>query len=242
VWKDDGWLYLEQGGVVPAVEVPSPDPSSVLRPRGSSRTDFSKARELPMEFQWLRTPYPERLFTLTGKALRLRGRESIGSWFEQSLVARRQEDFHFHSETSLAFDPTEYRHVAGLTYYYNRFKFHAVAVTWHEKHGRALTMLSCPGDYPDGRLTFALGEPIALPPKGVVGLAADVDHGELQFRYDTGEGWRMVGPILDASVISDEGGRGAHGSFTGAFIGMFAFDTAGTATPADFSYFEYSPR
>ena len=58
-----------------------------------------------MEFQWLRTPYPERLFTLTGKALRLHARESIGSWFEQSLVARRQEDFAFHGETSLDFRP-----------------------------------------------------------------------------------------------------------------------------------------
>ena len=45
---------------------------------------------LPIDFQWLRTPCPERLFTLTGRALRLHGRESIGSWFEQSLVARRQ--------------------------------------------------------------------------------------------------------------------------------------------------------
>jgi xylan 1,4-beta-xylosidase len=58
-----------------------------------------------MEFQWLRTPYPERLFTLTGKALRLHARESIGSWFEQSLVARRQENFAFRSETSLDFRP-----------------------------------------------------------------------------------------------------------------------------------------
>jgi xylan 1,4-beta-xylosidase len=242
VWRDDDWLYLEQGGVMPAVDVPSPDPASTPRPRAASRNDFSKCHDLPMEFQWLRTPHHERLFSLTGKALRLHGRESIGSWFEQSLVARRQEDFRFHGETSLVFAPTDYRHVAGLTYYYNRFKFHAIAVTWHESLGRALTILSCPGDYPDGRLVFPPGTPIALPGRGPVRLAAHVDHGELQFRYDTGEGWRAFGPVLDASVISDEGGRGAHGSFTGAFIGMFAFDTAGTATPADFSYFEYAPR
>jgi xylan 1,4-beta-xylosidase len=48
--------------------------------------------------------------------------------------------------------------------------------------------------------------------------------------------------VLDASVISDEGGRGAHGSFTGAFIGMLAFDTSGAACPADFHYFDYAPR
>ena len=47
--------------------------------------------------------------------------------------------------------------------------------------------------------------------------------------------------MLDASLISDEGGRGAFGSFTGAFIGMLCFDTSGTARPADFSHFHYLP-
>ncbi len=241
-WSEDDWLYLEADGVVPAVEVASPDPDIVApRPRESWR-DFSGCRELPIEFQWLRTPFPERLFTLTGSALRLHGRESVGSWFEQSLVARRQEDFVFRAETSLAFDPHSYQQVAGLTYYYNRFKFHFVAVTWHETLGRALTVMSCPGDYPEGRLTFPLSAPIPLPAQGPIGLAAEIDHGELQFLFDAGEGWRKAGPVLDASVISDEGGRGAHGSFTGAFIGMLAFDTSGAACPADFSHFAYAPR
>ena len=51
-----------------------------------------------------------------------------------------------------------------------------------------------------------------------------------------------AGPELDASVISDEGGRGEHGSFTGAFVGMVAFDTSGRACPADFATFAYLPR
>ena len=132
--------------------------------------------------------------------------------------------------------------MAGLTYYYNRFKFHFIAVTWHETMGRVLTMMSCLGDWPDGRMSFPLSAPIPLPGDGPVGLAADVDGASVQFRYDTGDGWHEAGPVLDASVISDEGGRGAHGSFTGAFIGMLAFDTSGAACPADFSHFNYSPR
>ena len=142
----------------------SPDNAIVPQARTwRSRRDFSQLRELPIEFQWLRTPHPERLFTLTGSALRLHGRESIGSWFEQSLVARRQEDFAFRAETAVAFAPGTYQQVAGLTYYYNRYKFHFVAVTWHETLGRVLTMMSCPGDYPDGRMEFPLGESIAMP-------------------------------------------------------------------------------
>jgi len=241
VWASDDWLYLESGGSVPPVEVPSPDNSIMPLPHQEVRRDFAACRYLPEEFQWLRTPYPARLFTLTGSALRLHGRESIGSWFEQSLVARRQEDFAFRAETSVRFEPTTYQQVAGLTYYYNRFKFHFVAVTWHETLGRVLTMMSCPGDYPDGRMTFPLAAPIPLPGKDAVGLAAKVDGAVLQFYYDSGAGWTPVGPVLDASVISDEGGRGAHGSFTGAFIGMLAFDTSGAACPADFSHFNYAP-
>ncbi|QJR15254.1 glycoside hydrolase family 43 protein [Usitatibacter palustris] len=242
VWKDDDWLYLESGGVVPQVEVPSPDPKVMPKPHVEIRRDFAKCKELPMEFQWLRTPYPERLFSLTGSALRLHGRESVGSWFEQSLVARRQEDFIFRAETAVTFDPVTYQQVAGLTYYYNRFKFHFVAVTWHETHGRCLTMMSCPGEYPDGRMTFPLSAPIPVPGNGPIAFAADVDRATLQFHYDAGQGWMKIGPVLDASVISDEGGRGAHGSFTGAFIGMLCFDTSGTARPADFSRFVYTPR
>ncbi|QJR11213.1 Beta-xylosidase [Usitatibacter rugosus] len=242
VWKEDEWLYLEHGGVVPAVEVPSPDPSVMPKPHVEIKRDFAKCTELPMEFQWLRTPQPERLFKLTGSALRLHARESVGSWFEQSLVARRQEDFKFRSETSVSFSPTTYQQVAGLTYYYNRFKFHFIAVTWHETMGRVITMMSCPGDYPDGRLVFPLHAPIPVPPIGPIGLAAEVDGPTLHFFFNAGDGWRRIGPDLDASVISDEGGRGAHGSFTGAFIGMLAFDQSGVACPADFSHFTYSPR
>ncbi|MCY1558460.1 hypothetical protein D9M68_953970 [compost metagenome] len=51
-----------------------------------------------------------------------------------------------------------------------------------------------------------------------------------------------IGPVLDASLLSDEcGGHQAHGSFTGAFVGMAAHDLNGTASPADFDYFIYRP-
>lgn len=241
-WSDDDWLYLDGDGVVPFVNVTSPDNTVMPLPPVAIHRDFLACTVLPPEFQWLRTPKPERLFTLTGSALRLHGRESVGSWFEQSLVARRQEDFAFRAETSIQFTPDSYQQVAGLAHYYNRYKFHFVAVTWHEQLGRTLTMMSCLGDWPDGRMTFPLSEPTPLPGNGPVRLAADVDGPSLQFAYDSGQGWRNIGPVMDASVISDEGGRGAHGSFTGAFIGMLAFDTSGRACPADFSDFLYTPR
>ena len=101
--------------------------------------------------------------------------------------------------------------------------------------------MSCLGDWPDGKLTFPLSAPIPLAGDSPVGLAADIDGATLRFSYRIGEAWLPAGPVLDASIVSDEAGRGEHGSFTGAFVGMAAFDTSGAGKPADFDYFSYRP-
>jgi xylan 1,4-beta-xylosidase len=242
VWRDDDWLYLADGGRVPAVEVPSPFPTR-SEPRPRSRRYAFSSPGLPLDFQWLRTPYPDRIFSLSARHgwLRLIGRESIGSWFEQSLVARRQVHFAYRAQAELEFEPSTFQQAAGLAAYYNRQKFHCLAVTWHETQGRALTILSSEGD-PEGRLTGSLASPIPVGAHGPVRLAATVDHAKLQFAFALDGVWRDVGPVLDASILSDEAGAGEHGSFTGAFVGMFAFDTSGGAIGADFRYFEYEGR
>jgi xylan 1,4-beta-xylosidase len=241
VWGEDGWLRLVQGGMVPAVDVPAPDDAVTLEKPKTVSTDFDDAR-LPIDFQWLRTPEPERLFSLTERAghLRLFGRESIGSWFEFSLVARRQEHHAFRAETVIEFSPDTYQQVAGLTHYYNRYKFHALGVTWHETLGRSLTIQSCPGDYPGGRLTFPIDDGISLP-QGRIHLAVEVYANDLQFFWHAEDQavWQPIGPVLDGGVVSDEGGVGEHGSFTGAFVGMFAFDLSGRGQIADFDHFSY---
>ncbi|WP_428925073.1 glycoside hydrolase family 43 protein [Marinibacterium sp. SX1] len=238
-WRADGWLYLDGGGRLPEVLVEPPVPAT---PRPPARIDRRfTGTALPPEFQWLRTPQPERIFSLTGQALRLTGRESIGSWFEQSLVARRQEHLSYRAATELtAFDPVTYQQAAGLTTYYNRHKFHFLAVSHHADIGRCLMILSCPGDWPDGRLQFP-AEPLALQ-DGPVELAVTVDRATQQFHYRQGGSWKPHGPPLDAAVISDEGGRGEHGSFTGAFVGMMAFDITGHGMTADFPRFSYAPE
>jgi xylan 1,4-beta-xylosidase len=243
LWGDDGWLRLAQGGLIAALEVEAPDPGAMWLPDNLEDTRFQPG-PLPVNFQWLRTPLPERIFSLYQRPgyLRLIARESVGSWFEQALVARRQQHLAFRAETCLAFDPVSYQQAAGLTHYYNRHKFHFLAVTWHETLGRVLTLMSCNGDWPESRLTFPLAEPLPIA-DGPVHLACDVDGAGLQWSWklDGGE-WQDIGAVLDASLISDEAGRGEHASFTGAFIGMAAFDTSGRAITADYDRFVYQPR
>lgn len=124
--------------------------------------------------------------------------------------------------------------------YYNRYKLHFLAVSHDAALGRVLTILSCLGDWPEARLAFPLASPIALP-EGPVALALEVDNAVLRFFWRAPEGWAPAGPELDASPLSDEAGRGEGASFTGAMVGMAAFDVSGRARPADFTRFAYIP-
>ncbi len=128
-WGEDGWLRLAHGGNAPAIEVPMAGVEQ-RSPAVEEVHDFA-SDALPAVFQWLRSPRTERLFSLSARPgyLRLFGRESVGSWFEQALVARRQDSLHCSAETTLEFEPEDLQQFAGLIAYYNRFKFHYLAVT-----------------------------------------------------------------------------------------------------------------
>lgn len=235
-WRADDWLYAK-GGCVPPVEVDPPTPV-VRRDDAPVRRVFADV--LPPEFQWLRTPQPDRIFQMTGQSLRLIGRESIGSQFEQSLVARRQEHLSYRAETTLAaFAPEGYQQAAGLVTYYNSHKFHYACVSVHEG-ARVLMLMSCLGDWPDKVLTYPV-DPVVIA-AGPVDLAVETDQAAQQFFWRQEGDWTPLGPVLDASLLSDEAGRGEHASFTGNFVGLAAFDTSGQGARADFTRFDYVPE
>ncbi|SFK91589.1 xylan 1,4-beta-xylosidase [Loktanella salsilacus] len=232
VWRDD-WLYLEDGSLLPPETVDAPVDAAPRGPVVHARFD-----SLPPEFQWLRTPDPDRLFSIEDGALVLTGRESIGSWFEQSLVARRQEDAAFDASTTLDFAPDCYQQGAGLMTYYNRHKFHGAFVTF-EGGQRCLTLMSCNGDWPEGRLDHPIA-PVPIP-DGPIGLRVEVRGASQQFFWSSGGQEHPLGPARDAYHVSDEGAQGEHASFTGAFVGMMAFDITGRGEKARFSAFSYAP-
>jgi xylan 1,4-beta-xylosidase len=238
-WEDD-WLYVKDGPV-PSLytEVPGTQDDSAYW--AEQRYTFEK--ELHRDFQWLRTPEPERIFGLEGGVLRLTGREAIGSWFEQALVARRQTHFSYDAETVLDFAPSNERQFAGLTAYYSRYNFFYVTVTADSDGQRELLLMSSEASWPDGKLQMPFPEPVQIPNEGKVKLALTIRGPSLQFYYSVGgKELQKVGPVYDASIISDEcGGHQAHGSFTGAFVGVACSDLDGTETPAKFEYLLYRP-
>src|SRR5258705_1773786 len=87
-WGEDDWLHTWDHQGIPNVEVEGPSLPLHPFPASPQKTDF-EGQTLPVEFQWLRSPWPEELFSLSARPgfLRLYGRESIGSLFSPSLVA-----------------------------------------------------------------------------------------------------------------------------------------------------------
>ena len=241
-WGDDDWLYVKNGPV-PSLYVDLPASRDDTAYWAEQRYTFSASLGLHKDFQWLRTPETARIFSVKDNELQLTGRETIGSWFEQALVARRQTHFSYDAETTLTFLPTDERQFAGLTAYYCRFNFFYLTVTADSDGNRELLILSSEASWPDGNLKMPLADPVKIPQEGKVKLALSIRGKALQFSYAlNGEELKKIGPVYDASILSDEcGGHQAHGSFTGAFVGVAESDLNGTEKKAGFDYFIYRP-
>jgi xylan 1,4-beta-xylosidase len=197
-----------------------------------------------LDFQWLRTPFPDELFSLTERPgyLRLFGRETIGSLFRQSLVARRQQAHCFSAATVVEFEPEHFQQLAGLVCYYNSTKFHYLYISQDESLGKHLRVMS---STPDSTLSDAFTPMVSIPARKAVHLRVEVDYERLFFGYRV-EGvdgdWRWLPQQFDASILSDEATVPGFPNFTGAFVGVACQDLAGTLKPADFRWFEYSER
>jgi xylan 1,4-beta-xylosidase len=241
VWCNDGWLRTVDGEGVPRIEVAAPALPPHAFPKPPEREEFD-APELPIDFQWLRSPWPGELFSLTERPshLRLYGRETLGSLFHQALVARRQQSHCYTASTAVEFAPEHYQQMAGLVCYYNGSKYHYLAISHDEQAGRHVRVMSC---LPDQVQSDVATEPIPIPPDGPVFLRVDVDYERLYFSYRSGDGdWHRLPQQFDASVLSDEAGPPGSPNFTGAFVGVCCQDLAGTRRPADFDWFEYRER
>jgi xylan 1,4-beta-xylosidase len=243
VWGEDGWLRTLDGQGIPTAETPSPTlPAHTFRPT-RTRKDFLST-QLPLDFQWLRTPYPEEIFSLTARPgfLRLIGRETLGSLYRQSLVARRQQAHCFSASTVIEFEPEHFQQLAGLICYYNSTKFHYLHLSHDETIGKHLRVMSCA---PDSMQADSFTPPVAISAGKPVHLRVEVDFERMHFAYriegvDTD--WRWLPQQFDASTLSDECLAPGQAHFTGAFVGMACQDMAGTGQPADFDYFEYRER
>jgi xylan 1,4-beta-xylosidase len=239
-WGEDGWLYTEDRSGMPMLEAPALDVSPSPPRETAARYDFDGA-ELPLDLQWLRTPEPDRIFSLTARAghLRLFGRETIGSLFTQALIARRQQDFCYSASCAMECTPVHFQQAAGLVAYYNSAKFHYLHVSHDDDVGRHIRVMST---LPDSPQADAFTAPIAIP-EGRIELRVEVDYERLRFAFRVeGRDWTWLPEQFDASILSDEATQPGLPNFTGAFVGMACQDMSGTGLPADFDWFDYRER
>jgi len=240
-WGADGWLRTVAGDALPMLDCAAPAAGDERPALVSDHAAFDDDM-LPEAFQWLRTPDPDAIFSLTARSghLRLYGRETIGSQFTQALVARRQGAWRYTATTLLDAAPRHFQQAAGLVCYYNGSKFHYLHLTTDDAVGRHLRVLSA---LPDEACESAATDPIPVP-DGPIALRVDVDEDRLRFAWRPAgeERWRWLPGTFDASILSDEATLPGLPNFTGAFVGMACQDADTGTFVADFDWFRYDER
>lgn len=243
VWDND-WPYAATENKSTRRQVPGPGLTLHPFPATKARDDFTNLTLAP-DWQSLRVPVTEDWLSLKQRPgfLRLRGRESLSSTHQQSLIARRLQAHSVDASCALEFKPEHFQHQAGLVCYYNTKHYFYCYLTAGAQPGcNALQLLG----YNNNRviepeipiLEFSNSERIAL--------KVEWRGNRLQFLYslesDLGN-WNRFGPVLDASILSDdyvrEGGPIYSAAFTGSFIGLCCQDLDRQNIHADFDWFEY---
>jgi xylan 1,4-beta-xylosidase len=234
IWGRDGWLRLASGGTRPQVEVPAPEELPLTPwPETPPRDDFTET-QLGVHWSSLRTPIDDSGLNMRERPgwLRLLGRESLFSLFDQSLIARRLSEIRCMVETCLEFSPVNFNQSAGLIMWYDTKTHYYFRVTHDEAKGRVLGIVIAD----DGLRDEISESEIEVTDWETCYLRAEIDHAALQFSASpNGKAWQRIGPVLDASKLSDDYGSDLH--FTGAFAGLCAQDLNGTKARADFDYF-----
>jgi xylan 1,4-beta-xylosidase len=249
-WGDDDWPYLACGGRVARRLVEAPElPDYPFDPH-PVHLDFTTP-DIDLHFQSLRVPMTPDWVNQTDKPgyLRIYGRESLSSCFEQSLVARRVQARSTEASTCVSFEPGTFQQLAGLVCYYNSAHYHYLHIHGDDIGRKAtglpvrkfINVISCDA----ARYSEALVEPLDITGVDTIYLKADFDGAALQFYFAVTPGeWQPVGPVLDGSILSDdyvqETGTGDfYPAFTGAFFGLCCQDLSGQKHHADFGFFTY---
>jgi len=131
--------------------------------------------------------------------------------------------------------PVHFQQMAGLVCYYDNMNFVYLRVYYSESlQSKCLGILSSD----NGQRSEHLPARVPIGGWTRIYLRAAVSLRKLQFYFSPdGETWRAIGPMLDASKLSDKYSQ--FGEFTGSFVDICAQDLYRRELTADFDYFEY---
>ncbi len=236
-WDADGWPRLAHGDNSPRETVkcgliPHPWLPEVLR------DDFD-GPSINLHFQTLRELPDNSWLSLTRRKgwISLRGRDSLASCFDQSLVARRLQHFRASAETCLSFQPWNFKQTAGLIAYYDRFHYHYFRVTSAGKGRVKLGVISSE----DAKVSYVHAAELPIAAAGKLFLRIENRFAELYFSWSTdGNEWTKLDHIFEATMLGDW--VSPHSNFTGTFWGICCQDLSDRSAWADFDYFDYQPH
>jgi len=235
-WTDDGWLRLAGGGTVAELRTPRPEDSgseSQERVSYESLRDDFDGEAVDRRFSTLRRPFSDGWATLTKKpgALSLRGGDALTSRFNTSLVATQLQDFTVTATTHVSIEPRHFSHSAGLVVFYDNLNFAYQRVYRSESldtNAIGIVLVE------SGSKRELLLDRVAIDANQAT-LRARIDEGNLQFSWQRPAGdWQPIGPVIDATFMSDEATRG----FTGTMIGIVCVDAFRRDLFAHFDYFD----
>jgi xylan 1,4-beta-xylosidase len=220
-WTDDGWVRMVGGGRLAQERVPGISGRSYVEktPAADSFAEDFDGDTLPLRFSSIHTPVSDD-WARTGERgghLRLRGRHSLTSRFDVSLIATPLQAVTATATAVLEFAPEHFSQSAGLVLYYDELNHLYLRVTHSESLGsRAVTI-----DVVERGVRRELRSDRRAIGDGPVTLQAQLTEGVLQFRAGIAGGELAdVGPALDATILSDETALG----FTGTMVGVVCQD------------------
>lgn len=239
VWKEDDWPYLVGDGASIEVEFSLKEGIIPIKnsDRGENWRDDFDGPSMDLKLNTLRNPVDDS-YSLTDRPgwLRLYGAESPVSMFKQVMAVRRVQHFIWSARTVTDYSSDTFQKFAGLIVRYDETMQHILRISDQEGK-RTLGLIS----YDLNHLDLPLGENEIELPEGPVYLAIDVYKREMQFSYSLdGNNWIKIGPLFDASKLSDDYVKPM--GFTGTYVGVGAWDVSGQRHYADFGFLEYKGR
>ena len=233
-WDDSEWLRLETGGIEPQTTVSTLQiAEDSLSGDVNNRDDFD-SNLLDIHWASLRRPVDESWLSLSERSgwVRIYGRESIHSLFEQSMIAKRLQSFKAIVETRLQFKPSHFNHSAGLICWYDTDNHFYLKISYDGENGVTLGIVSTD----DGNYDELINSRVQINGWKDVYMKAVINYESLQFYYSPDDNsWRKIGPILDMTKLSDDYSDKLR--FTGTMVGLCVQDLQGARQYADFDYF-----
>ncbi|MGH0052402.1 MAG: glycoside hydrolase family 43 protein [Sphaerochaetaceae bacterium] len=230
---EGGWIRIAGGDNAPRPFFDSPFDAIPLPPK-DIWYQFEET-SLDIDFQTLRVPLGEDTLSLKARPgyLRLYGKESMRSLFLQALVGRRQQSFVCEVTTKLEFNPSWYKQMAGLAYYYGTRQHYYLRFSHDEILGKVVGLLSCDnGDHDE------LFPPVPVGDIQEIWMRIETNYDTVRFFYSLdGEQFTQYGTDCDALRISDD--HLDNSAFTGAFFALACQDGSGFNKPADFAFMHY---